>query len=169
MTFEALLDQLKHPNPAQRLQALRILAMVEETRAVNTMLEIYKTDADPQVREVAKWAGSLVWKAAQNGYDSEAAIRAFFEGGRKNYAQEALLDRLSLEASPKDKQHHEEVMSRMVRDHSEALSGRYNTTAPAVVPAFTKMDAQAFMEPSNAAPSQDDLDLLDAGLRHLFL
>jgi hypothetical protein len=164
VTFESLLAQLQESDPTKRIQALRILALVEETRAVNTILALYKSDPHPQVREIAKWAGGIIWRASQTGYDSEAAMRAFIEGGRKTYAQEALVDRLAIEVAPKDKQEHEEMLSRMIRDQSESLSQRYASDGIRALP--NKTDTQV-MDHLSAHSPLDDLDLLAAGLRHL--
>ncbi len=78
MVIDLLLDGLKNPTPAARIEMLRVLAMLEETRAVPTLRTLMTTEVDPAVLTVLKWAGSLIWRAQQGGYSTEVGMRQHF-------------------------------------------------------------------------------------------
>ena len=71
-----LIARLQHPDAAFRLDALRILAMLEETEALDRVAQIYKRDPDPEVRQVAGWAGKLLYQARQRGHSTAQALAA---------------------------------------------------------------------------------------------
>ena len=58
---------------------LRILAMVEETRALGAIKWVYKHDPEPGVRDVANWAGQVIWQASQRGHSTQGAIEELFD------------------------------------------------------------------------------------------
>jgi hypothetical protein len=61
-----LLERLKHPDQWVRIETLRILAMVEEVRALNAIAQVYRTDPEPGVRQVAHWAGQIIYAAKRS-------------------------------------------------------------------------------------------------------
>lgn len=61
--LDELLERLKHPDQWVRVEALRILAMVEEVRALPAIAEVYRTDPEAGVRQVAHWAGQIIHAA----------------------------------------------------------------------------------------------------------
>lgn len=75
MVIDLLLDGLKNPVPAARIEMLRVLAMLEETQALDALRNLLNTETDPNVLSVLRWAGSLIWRAQQAGYSTEAAMR----------------------------------------------------------------------------------------------
>lgn len=78
MIQQDLLKRLQHPDAKQRIRALQVLAMVEETEALPAIAELYRHDADPQVRKTAQWAGHLIHEAQQRGYSTEQGLRRHF-------------------------------------------------------------------------------------------
>ncbi len=70
-----LLERLKHPDQSVRIETLRILAMVEEVRALNAIAQVYRTDPEPSVRQVAHWAGQIIY-AAKRSAQTPAATTA---------------------------------------------------------------------------------------------
>ena len=78
-----LIAGLRQPAPAARIEMLRILAMLEETRALPALGALHQTERDPHVLRALRWAGSVITAAAQRGYTTDAALRAFFrlDGG----------------------------------------------------------------------------------------
>ena len=81
MEIEGLIIRLRDPDPRIRVETLRIFAMVEETRALDAIRWVYLHDPEPGVREVAEWAGKLVWQAHQRGHSTEKAVKEMFEPG----------------------------------------------------------------------------------------
>ncbi|GAB4553781.1 MAG: hypothetical protein OHK0023_23180 [Anaerolineae bacterium] len=65
MALADLIQQLSNPDQWTRVEALRILAMVEEARAFEAIRAVYEHDPEPGVREIALWAGKIIYAAAQ--------------------------------------------------------------------------------------------------------
>ena len=61
--YEQLRKRLRDPDQWVRVETLRILAMLEETRALSDIAEVFKNDPEPGVRHVAQWAGRLIYAA----------------------------------------------------------------------------------------------------------
>lgn len=74
--LEELLERLKHPDQWVRVEALRILAMVEETRALPAIAEVYRNDPEAGVRQVASWAGQIIYAAKRRTQTQSAAAPA---------------------------------------------------------------------------------------------
>jgi hypothetical protein len=79
MDIQQLAQRLRDPDPRIRVEALRILAMVEETRALGVVRWVYLHDPEPGVREVANWTGRLLWEAHQRGHSTERALEDMFK------------------------------------------------------------------------------------------
>lgn len=79
MDIQELAQRLRDPDPRVRVEALRILAMVEETRALGAVRWVYLHDPEPGVRDVANWTGNLLWQAHQRGYSTEHALEEMFK------------------------------------------------------------------------------------------
>jgi hypothetical protein len=79
MDINSLAEQLRDPDPRVRVSVLRVLAMVEETRALPAIRWIYKHDPEPGVREVADWAGRLIYAAKKRGHSTQQALEEMFE------------------------------------------------------------------------------------------
>jgi hypothetical protein len=61
--YERYSSQLQDPDQWARVEALRVLAMVEETRALRAIEAVFRTDSEPGVRQVAQWAGKIIYAA----------------------------------------------------------------------------------------------------------
>lgn len=70
MKLSALLGGLHHPTPATRLDVVRVLAMLDETRALAPLRERYNLETDESVREAITWAGKRLFLADQAGYST---------------------------------------------------------------------------------------------------
>ena len=75
---DLLMDGLNNPAPAARVEMLRVLATLEETLALSRLRSMVKTEIDPQVLDVLKWAGGVIWRAQQNGYSTASAVHKHF-------------------------------------------------------------------------------------------
>lgn len=64
MALADLIQQLSNPDQWARVEALRILAMVEDARALDSIRAVYEGDPEPGVREIALWAGKIIYTAA---------------------------------------------------------------------------------------------------------
>ncbi|HRE46404.1 MAG TPA: HEAT repeat domain-containing protein [Aggregatilineales bacterium] len=63
MLLDELREKLRDPDQWARVEALRILAMVEETRTLRDIEQVFKNDPEPGVRQIAQWAGRIVYAA----------------------------------------------------------------------------------------------------------
>jgi hypothetical protein len=79
MDINSLAQRLRDADPRVRVEVLRILAMVEETRALPAIRWIFQHDPEPGVREVANWAGHLLWEAHQRGHSTQRALEEIFD------------------------------------------------------------------------------------------
>lgn len=78
MKLEALLQGVNAPNPETRLNVVRVLGMVEETRALGVLGERYKVETDATVKQAIQWAGKKIHQASQSGYSTINEIFRFF-------------------------------------------------------------------------------------------
>ncbi|MBN1680541.1 MAG: HEAT repeat domain-containing protein [Anaerolineae bacterium] len=92
-----LTNRLRDPDPRVRVETLRILAMIEETRALPAVHWIYKHDPEPGVRAVADWAGDLLWQAHKRGHSTADAVNEMFERSVSSARQEQFLETLEVD------------------------------------------------------------------------
>lgn len=78
MKLDILLSGLKNPQPAVRLDVVRVLGMVDEVRALDALREQFKTEPDSVVRSAIAWAGKRLYQAQQAGYTTQAEIFRHF-------------------------------------------------------------------------------------------
>ena len=100
MEFKDLIEQLRDTDPWARVEVLRILAMVEETRALKAIEWVFKNDPEPGVRQVAQWSGRIVWAAAQreeSARSTQTMTPVEREQARKEMEEELLLNRLVID------------------------------------------------------------------------
>lgn len=95
MNLQTLLHRLQDADPAVRIETLRILAMVEETQALQAVAHVFKTDPDVRVRQMAQWAGQLLWQAHQRGHSTEQALRQQYAAPAKPEHEEMLIAEIS--------------------------------------------------------------------------
>lgn len=70
MVDSRLIKMLESPNPAQRKQAVTALAKSKDRAALPYLAKIYKSDSDPEVKELARKAGLYI---QQNSPSSSTA------------------------------------------------------------------------------------------------
>ena len=87
-----LIARLQHPDAAIRLDMLRIVAMLEETEALEAVAQIYRHDPHPDVRQVAGWAGKILYQARQRGHSTAQAIAALNAAGPSADTEDLVLD-----------------------------------------------------------------------------
>jgi hypothetical protein len=78
MKLSVLLGGLNNPNPATRLDVVRVLGMLDETRALEPLRERYHTETDGAVRQAITWAGKRLYQAHQAGYSTVDEIFQYF-------------------------------------------------------------------------------------------
>ncbi|MCC7448127.1 MAG: hypothetical protein IT324_11975 [Anaerolineae bacterium] len=76
--LDQLLNGLNNPDPAVRIDTLRVLATLEETQALPACRALIQTETNPDVINTIKWAGNLIWQAERKGHSTEAGLRAYF-------------------------------------------------------------------------------------------
>ncbi len=180
MDIENLAEQLRDPDPHVRVATLRILAMVEETRALEAVRWIFLNDPEPGVREVANWAGRLIWAAYQRGHSTQHAVEALFERPLPPEHQEfflASLGRLDLRQA-KNRETQQYAQDQMFRRQlDDAMRGEVVAETPDVVTAPLPLPPPVpalrddLPEAADSLERLEDLDddaLLDIGLTELF-
>lgn len=145
MDFRELKNRLHDSNPRVRVETLRVLAMLEETRALENIVMVYKNDPDERVRHVAKWAGNIIWQAQERGHSTEAAIKAHFKRSTRPDLEQMVIDGATSDAASDPALSLRVEAARQQWDQVDAIKGE----SP-----FGKAD--------------DDTALLDAGLRDMF-
>ena len=78
MIEETLMAGLDHPNAAVRLDVVRVLGMVEETRALDRLRVLYPAEPDEALRRAMAWAGSRLFQAQQAGHTTVDAVCQYF-------------------------------------------------------------------------------------------
>ena len=171
MDIDGLPLRLRDPDPRVRVETLRILAMVEETRALDAVRWIYRHDPEAGVREVADWAGRLIWVAHQRGYSTERALEELFARPAATEHQERFLASLSRwdsrQVRHRDSQAYASEQT-FQRQLEEALRGEDESTAPTDVPRLLPPHQIPETSPVPDAADVAEVDLLDAGLSHDF-
>jgi len=161
MTLHWLADWLRGADPRARVDALRVLAMVEETRALDAVTWIATHDPEPGVRSVAEWAAAILRDAQVRGHSTAKALEALYHPKPAPDREAHFL--LGLEAVPGRSRAQQIAIEHIYERHlEEALSTRQADAAPAQpVPTSTP----------HALPRVESLDdfaaLLEAGLVHL--
>src|SRR5215216_5483046 len=79
MNQQVLIQALKHPEAKYRLQAAQVIHMVEETAAVIELIDRYRQETDPVVKEALLAAGRHVRERKEAGYDTLDAIFEYFK------------------------------------------------------------------------------------------
>jgi hypothetical protein len=169
-----LAQRLRDPDPRVRVETLRILAMVEETKALSAVRWIYQNDPEPGVREVANWAGNMIWQADQRGHTTERALEQVFQPTLSPERQAMFLSAQETDASrvasPKARKYAVEQAYR--RRLAEVLRNEEDlqedlAALPEGIPALPALVRPTVeTEPLTEAPDNID-DLLDAGLTDL--
>lgn len=182
MDIDHLAERLRDPDPRVRVETLRILAMVEETRALEAIRWIFQNDPEPGVREVADWAGRLVWAAEQRGHSTQRALEEMFarplsaerqELFLASQAQYNLRDTRNREALryASEQTYRRQLDDAFRGEETPQLGDASLPLLPAPVPATAPAAVKTrFLEPSRDADLShlDDLLLLDAGLSEHF-
>jgi hypothetical protein len=172
-----LVQRLRHPDPRIRVETLRILAMVEETRALAVIGWVYQNDPESGVREVANWAGQLIFAAKQRGYSTQRAIEGMFSPQHSSNTQELFLQTLERDLEEAGSTGHRATqryaaeqayhrrLSEALRpvdepddDTPPQLEDGQRRALPATPPAAT----------TRRKTVENEQDLLDAGLSDLF-
>lgn len=162
MDVYSLAERLRDADPRIRVAALRILAMVEETRALAAIQWIYQNDPEPGVRAVAQWAGNLIWQAQQRGHSTQRAIEEIFTHTLSPEHEARFLNALQFDPNQVRsfagrRFAYEQEYQRRIEEvfQEEALPASTEETPPALPP------------PAATQPDLDPDDLLDAGLTDL--
>ncbi len=170
MDVFGLVRRLRDPDPRVRVEMLRILAMVEETRALAAIAWVYRHDPEPGVREVADWAGRLIHAAQQRGHSTQQAVEEMFTGAMSPERQESFLRALESSLADVGQGGHRAARRFAIEQgYQRRLSDAMQTSEQAaqdeaLAPALPEPVQDA---PAAETPSEPD-DLLDAGLTDLF-
>jgi hypothetical protein len=188
MDVFGLAERLRDPDPRVRVETLRILAMVEETRALAAVAWVYRHDPEPGVREVANWAGRLIHAAQQRGYSTQKAIEEMFTAASPD-REGAFLEQLEAGLSSiGDGQHRATRRFAAEQEYQRQLDAAMRPPVdaaeqdddvvqalPPVVTGDASVDdgddaasESVVSEQSDTGTDSFEADLLDAGLTDLF-
>lgn len=78
MKLEVLIGGLNSPDPAVRLDVVRVLGMLDETRALEALRKRHAVETDPVVQSAIGWAGKRLFEAQQAGYSTVDEICRHF-------------------------------------------------------------------------------------------
>lgn len=154
--YDTLINNLKSNNPVIRIQSLHVLAMVEETRALDVILDMFKNDPDSTVRKTAQWAGNLIWEAKQQGADAlvlagdEQSATSDSQDESLEYKEKRILDSLMVVPTSREmKMQNQQELLRAEWDRLNTVSQKRatSTTSDQVIA---------------------DIDMLEAGLSDAF-
>lgn len=123
MDFDELTGRLHDDNPRVRVETLRVLAMLEETRALESILVTYKNDPDERVRHVAKWAGNIIWQARERGHDTRAAIEAHFARRKRQDYEQMVTQQVTTDAALDYDLRFDADAARSKREHLDIIMG----------------------------------------------
>lgn len=153
MDIHDLAQKLRDPDPRVRVESLRVLAMLEETRALDAIRWIYKHDPEPGVRAVANWAGQLVWEAHKRGHSTQRAVEEMFERRFSSDLQERFLQTLEFDMPPIKAMAAKRYAARQAYDRqlNELFTDRDDDLEPT--------DPDSPVIPALPPPSLDDLTL----------
>lgn len=70
MKLEILISGLKNPQPAIRLDVVRVLGMLDEVLALEALRAHFQVETDPAVKQAVAWAGKRLYEAQQAGYST---------------------------------------------------------------------------------------------------
>jgi HEAT repeat protein len=76
MNLQLLAQGLNDPQPAVRLNVVRVIGMVEETKLLTAIRDRFALETDENVKAALTWAGKRVYEAFQNG---NSTIESIFE------------------------------------------------------------------------------------------
>jgi hypothetical protein len=100
MKLEVLLGGLENPQPAVRLDVVRVLGMLDETRALDALRRRYPVETDPAVRNAITWAGKRLYQAQQAGYSTINELFRYFNIDKEientpDEAEQELMDKMA--------------------------------------------------------------------------
>lgn len=103
MILDNLLSGVQHVEPIQRLNAVIVLGTVDEVEAIPTLIESFKSEREPDVKQALAWAGKRLQTVRQSGYSTLEAIFQHFRIDRVLAADEdererRLLDQMKYKA-----------------------------------------------------------------------
>ena len=127
MNPDALIANLKNPEPAIRLDVIRVLGMVEETAALDALRHRLKEETLPEIKDAILWAGRRIHAAAQRGYSTQAQLFQVFGIDREieNTVEDPEADLL--------RKLDDELQMEMMRRQRDAANKKTNMAAGAMV------------------------------------
>jgi hypothetical protein len=101
--LDNLLSGVQHVEALQRLNAVIVLGTIDEVDAIPTLIEAFKGEREPDVRQALTWAGKRLQSVRQSGYSTLEAIFQHFRIDRALAADEdererRLLDQMKYKA-----------------------------------------------------------------------
>lgn len=146
MLLAKLIHSLRDANPTIRIKTLQILAMLEETRALRIVAQVYNSDTDEQVRQTAQWAGKVIWSAHHRGYTTEAALQQHFKWRPPEVHAERLVGNLAGQAGISKELQNQLDLLKSEWERLDALSEHFQSEAASVKRLASGIDAIEMLE-----------------------
>lgn len=158
--WEDLQRRLQDPDQWVRVEALRIVAMVEETRALSSIEAIFKNDPEPGVRQVAQWAGRIVFAAYKQEKRATEQIEATTESSSNRHEEMLINSMIDKGAS------YNLMQDQLLHQEMQEAMKKASATQKAPPPLVPTIEPRRNTGPLR--PVVDLMELLDAGLSESF-
>lgn len=97
MILDNLLNGVQQGEALQRLNAVIVLGTVDEIEAIATLIDTFKNEREPDIKQALAWAGKRLQAARQSGYSTLEAIFKQFRIDRALLADEDERERRLME------------------------------------------------------------------------
>ncbi len=131
MNLELLKKGLNNPQPAVRLNVVRVIGMVEETRLLEPLRQRYQIETVPQVKDALEWAGKRLYKAHQSGYNVIDDLFEHFNLNREIANMQSETEAKMIEQMQQDLDRDVSIRSNKARHQTIGMAGA--VTAGAII------------------------------------
>lgn len=146
MILDNLLSGVQHVDALQRLNAVIVLGTVDEVDAIPALVEAFKAEREPDVKQSLAWAGKRLQAARQSGYSTLEAIFKQFRIDRALVADEDERERRLM-----DQMKYKADMEHLQRQNDNLKQNLTNTAVSTALFGFTGlMSGMGSASPSGA-------------------
>lgn len=146
MILDNLLSGVQHVDALQRLNAVIVLGTVDEVDAIPALVEAFKAEREPDVKQSLAWAGKRLQAARQSSYSTLEAIFKQFRIDRALVADEDERERRLM-----DQMKYKADMEHLQRQNDNLKQNLTNTAVSTALFGFTGlMSGMGSASPSGA-------------------
>lgn len=127
MNLQLLAQGLNDPQPAVRLNVVRVIGMVEETQLLSAIRDRFAKEPDPAVKSSLEWAGKRLYQAHQRNFTTTDAIFQHFGIDRE------IANMQSEEEAELLKQMQDQLDNELIKMRSKAVNKQAGLNAAAAI------------------------------------